>query len=241
LVLVSKTRKGKRKSSSKKGNCDGGSSQLGKNKDLSKNKCFSCHKNGHYLYQCLEKKKGKGEMQTTTPTKMLLDEFTTKFEKDLSLVSFLSTNTYTRSAWFLDIGASRHMTKAWELFSNLMEKDLDVYVQLGDDAKHAVKGEGTIAFQLELGGLLDAQDVLYVLDLKNNLLSVSVMEDKGFVVNFQRGKTLIRPKKASLDTVMVIGVREDTFQGDIGSYPFICEWVDVSSISTGIVILCDIY
>jgi hypothetical protein len=63
LALVSKTRKGKGKSSSKKGNSDGGSSQPGKKKDLSKIKCFSCHKNGHYASQCPEKKKkGNGKM-----------------------------------------------------------------------------------------------------------------------------------------------------------------------------------
>jgi hypothetical protein len=120
LALVSKTRKGKGKSSSKKGNNDGGSSQPGKKKDLSKIKCFSCHKNGHYASQCLEKKKkGNGKTQTTTSTETQLDEFATKFEKDYSLVSFLSTNTTMRSAWFLDNGASRHMTESTELFSSL--------------------------------------------------------------------------------------------------------------------------
>jgi hypothetical protein len=50
--------------------------------------------------------------------------------------------------------------------------------------------------------------VLYVIGLKKNLLPVSVMEDKGFAIIFQRGKLLIRPKGASLDTTMRIGVRE---------------------------------
>jgi hypothetical protein len=53
-------------------------------------------------------------------------------------------------------------------------------VELGDDAKYAVKGKGTFMFQLESGGLLEAHDVLYVPELKKNLLSVSVLEDKGF-------------------------------------------------------------
>jgi hypothetical protein len=43
-----------------------------------------------------------------------------------------------------------------------MEKDSGIHVELGDDAKYAVKGEGTILFQLESSGLLEAQDVLYV-------------------------------------------------------------------------------
>jgi hypothetical protein len=41
-------RKGKEKSSSKNGNNNGGSTKLGKRKDLSKIKFFSFHKNGNY-------------------------------------------------------------------------------------------------------------------------------------------------------------------------------------------------
>jgi transposase-like protein len=47
-----------------------------------------------------------------TSIEMQLDEFATKFEKDYSLVSCLSTNNTMRSAWFLDSGASRHMPEA---------------------------------------------------------------------------------------------------------------------------------
>ena len=52
--------------SSNKGNSDGGTSQPGKKKDLSKIKFFACHKNGDYASQCLRKKKGKRKTQTTT-------------------------------------------------------------------------------------------------------------------------------------------------------------------------------
>jgi hypothetical protein len=45
-----------------------------------------------------------------------VDELAGKFE-EFTLVSYLSTNTITRSAWYLDSGASRHMTEALELFN----------------------------------------------------------------------------------------------------------------------------
>jgi hypothetical protein len=48
LAIVNKKKNGKVKSSSKKGNNDGGSSLPWKKMDLSKIKCFSFHKNGHY-------------------------------------------------------------------------------------------------------------------------------------------------------------------------------------------------
>jgi hypothetical protein len=50
LSLVSKAKKGKEKGS--KGNNEGATSQPGKKKDLSKIKCFTCHKNRHYASEC---------------------------------------------------------------------------------------------------------------------------------------------------------------------------------------------
>jgi hypothetical protein len=135
------------------------------------------------------------------------DEFAAKFEKEFTLASCLSTRTITKSAWFLDSDASHHMTESRELFC-ILKEDSGIHVELGGDAKYAMKGEGTILFQLELGGSFEAQDVLYVPALKKNFLSVSVMEDRGFVVMFKKGKVLVCPEGSSLDTSMSIGVRE---------------------------------
>jgi hypothetical protein len=38
-------------------------SQAGKKRDLSKVKCFACHRSGHYASQCLESKKGNIKSQ----------------------------------------------------------------------------------------------------------------------------------------------------------------------------------
>jgi hypothetical protein len=96
LALVSQARKGKGKGSNKKGRGEGSTSQSGKKKDLSKIKCFVCHKNGHYASQCLEKKGKRKSQQVATSAETQLDEFAAKFEKDFSLVSCLSTSTVTK-------------------------------------------------------------------------------------------------------------------------------------------------
>jgi hypothetical protein len=57
-----------------------------------------------------------------------------------------------------------------------------------DDAMYAMKGEGTILFQLESGGSLEAHDVIYVQKLKKNLLSVSFFEERGFSSCSRKGK-----------------------------------------------------
>lgn len=139
---------------------------------------------------CLEKKGKEKSQQTTTSTKVHLDEFATKFE-GFSLVSCLSMNTITKSAWYVDNGASHHITEAWEWFSSLMKKESGIHVELGGDAKYVVKGEGTVQFMLKSRGTLEAKDMWYVLGMKKNLLLVSVMKDRRYIVMRRNGKLLI--------------------------------------------------
>jgi hypothetical protein len=40
----------------------------------------------------------------------------------------------------LDSGASRHMTEARELFNNLSEEKSKLHIELGNNAKYAVRG-----------------------------------------------------------------------------------------------------
>jgi hypothetical protein len=40
------------------------------------------------------------------------------------------------------------MIEAWELFNSLTKKDSRIHVELGDDAKYAMKDEGTICSSL---------------------------------------------------------------------------------------------
>jgi hypothetical protein len=58
--LVGQAKKGKGKA---KQNQSGGASSQRKI-DMSKVKCFACHKFGHYARQCPNKKKGKGKTTT---------------------------------------------------------------------------------------------------------------------------------------------------------------------------------
>jgi hypothetical protein len=65
-----------------------------------------------------------------------------------------------------------------------VKRDSDSHVELSDDAKYAMKEEGTIMFKLDFGGFLYAHDVLYIPGLKKNFPSVLEMEEKGFSITF---------------------------------------------------------
>jgi hypothetical protein len=99
------------------------------------------------------------------------------------------------------------MIGAWELFESFTESNSNLYVELGMGTKHAVQGSGTVSFWMDSGDVLRVRNVLWVPKLKS-VLSILAIEKNGFDVVFQDGQTLIKPRVSSLDTTVVLGVRE---------------------------------
>ena len=75
---------------------------------------------------------------------------------------------------------------------------------MGDEATYLIQGIGSSSFQLDSGTNLKITEILYVPDIKKNLLSVSALEDKGFKVTFMEGKALLWHKDSDLSSAEVI-------------------------------------
>ena len=78
------------------------------------------------------------------------------------------------------------------LFSTLEEKDLQILIALGNDEKYSVSGVGTVIFQREHGAFLTLTNVKYVPGLNRNLVSIMMLEDRGYDVVFTNGKVFLR-------------------------------------------------
>jgi hypothetical protein len=176
-----------------------------KKKDLSKVKCFACHEHGHYASQCPQQKKGSRKQHASS---IEVDVVADRLQREFLLVSALSGEVFGGGTWFVDSGATCHMTGARELFESFTESDSDLYVELGMGTKHAVQGSGTMSFQMESGDVLRVTNVLWVPKLRKSVLSVSTIEEKGYAVLFRDGQVLFMPRGSSSDTTMVLGVRE---------------------------------
>lgn len=61
---------------------------------------------------------------------------------------------------------------------------------LGDNSSYPVKGLGSIKFDLEYEELVVLHEVMYVLKLKKNLISISTLEEKWLGVALIKGKFL---------------------------------------------------
>eukprot|EP00253_Pinus_taeda_P016183 PITA_16183 len=175
-----------------------------------KGKCFSCNRNNRF------NNKGKrnapaarngGGCPPKKSRNSRYDEVNVAKQNEFYLISALSTASPpdTLDHWLIDSGASRHFTRYKETLSNLVEKKTNMEIILGDNATYPVKEIGTVTLNLNQGQTFHLQEVLYVLDLKKNVVLIFVMEDKGFKVSFVDEK--VRLWQRNLRDAFTLGFR----------------------------------
>lgn len=90
------------------------------------------------------------------------------------------------TVWFLDSGCSNHMSGKKKYFSNLDESYTDT-VKMTNNSTMVVMRKGNI--RLNRNGVTHiVTGVFFVPELRNNLLSVGQLQEKGFSILFQHGK-----------------------------------------------------
>ena len=127
-------------------------------------------------------------------------------DEEYVLISALtSTVTHGNNDWLVDSGASKHMTGYKESFINLSKHESPHKVKLGDDYQCLVKRGRETSYKLDSDKLMKMKDVLYILGLKKNLLSISSLDAKGFRVAFVDGQVLMWPRGKEIDDETIIG------------------------------------
>lgn len=92
-----------------------------------------------------------------------------KLEEDFACVS----STMSSDVWYIDSGASAHMTGVRDYFFDYQEEQMNFKITMGNKAKCTPIGRGIVVFQTEAGIKIRATNVLHVSGLGMNLFSVS--------------------------------------------------------------------
>lgn len=136
----------------------------GKSGARSNFKCYSCGRKGHFSKDCRAK---KGQNGTTANA----------FHVLMSRESSRDTGD-----WYIDSGASRHMTFDSHCLTNITKSTIsDILAANNEQMKVKCVGNAKLRFG---GNDVDVNDVLLVPDLSTNLLSVAQIVKKGNKVMF---------------------------------------------------------
>ena len=169
-------------------------------KDMSQTQCFHCKKFGHFKAQCPKRfNEGRKEWINMLPWQFEEHSKKSKFEGDKDHLYYLSL------AWplsddnicLIENGASRHMKGENDHLTCLME--------LQDIWKERMS---TTFIELETGESVHLSNILYVLGLKKNLVSISCLEDRWDILTFIDGKFLVWGNGSGIIFAKVIGIHE---------------------------------
>ncbi len=156
--------------------------------------CYSCKKRGHFARDCPQHKnnnpsnpnKGKGSINCA--------EEESYDQEDVDEIALLTTGNENQSGWIIDSGATQHMTYERDNLSEYVEFKRPCKVNLGDDRVVLAYGKGTYRLSTDLNGSgqkIALKNVLYLPELKRNLLSVQTMSKLGATVVFKEDECRI--------------------------------------------------
>jgi len=95
-----------------------------------------------------------------------------------------NASTNVDNLWYVDSGASNHMTYHGEWFRDVRNLENPGYVETGDDTSHPIAHIGNVPLAMQDGKIKYLSDVLHVPNITKNLVSIGQMIEQGLQVWF---------------------------------------------------------
>ena len=154
-------------------------------------KCFGCGRVGHRVSECREKRNTSHEQQASSSQEKQQNRTPGNGKRDAAFSAVCLTASPMK--WYMDSGASSHVCPVKEWFTDM--KEVNSCLVLADGRKMPIKGIGTVEVwtATDKGRIkMPITDVLYAPDGKYCLFSLTVVEDKGFEVQFRGRKCFVK-------------------------------------------------
>jgi len=162
--------------------------------------CFKCHKLGHKANECRTKSLPAEQNASKTQEVSLL------ITRGLAVTE--STRRWCLDSLHFSYGSTSHMCGISDGFEK-MERPERGCVNLASDASATVNGVGSLKLTLQGNDgdiTVRLKDILYVPDLRIDLLSVSKITDNGYHIIFTREKAVVLDNE---ENVILTAERKD--------------------------------
>lgn len=156
--------------------------------------CDHCNKKGHIQKNCFAYKK------------LMKEESTPKGNAHNAFCAFLSTDSQQNS-WYLDSGASSHMTPDGRMLKNMRTPDIkSVVIASNKSLQCEAKGEAVLKLN---ESDVEIKNVLHIPELGFNLLSISKMAENDNTIIFNKAGCEI--KNANNETLAFVKPRNGVY------------------------------
>ena len=175
--------------------------------DKSGIQCYNCQEFGHYAAECKNPRKERNYennliREEDEPALLLAayEENGEVYLNEENLSPKLKThgNSQNQSCiWYLDTGASNHMTGDKSKFATL-NNTIQGFVKFGNDSKVRIEGKGSIVFRCKNGEQRKMNEVYYIPDLCNNIISLGQLAEGGDEIQIKGSFLWVRDAKGKL-------------------------------------------
>ena len=149
--------------------------------------CHKCDGPGHRAVNCKLPKQDKAKETNVV-------ERITRNVSDIDLAAVISEVNLVDSnprQWWIDTGATRHVCSNKEWFRNFKVVDNGDKLFMGNSATSEIQGVGTVVLKMTSGKELTLNAVLYVPEIRKNLVSGWLLNKHGFRLVFESDKFVL--------------------------------------------------
>lgn len=156
--------------------------------------CYYCHKKGHLKKDCKLRKTQEPNEGSQCDRGSSRDHGSSRNAQGALSAVVLSADTgvgHDKESWYMDSGASRHMTMNRHWLSDYKEYQEEVPVRVGNGGLIYGKGSGNIDVISFVGNKkvnATIYDVLYVPEINTNLFSAGQADERGLTHQGSKGK-----------------------------------------------------
>ena len=153
-------------------------------------RCIKCNQVGHIVKNCTQNKRYSAKHEHSNNAEFSNGEDSFEVE-DMALLSGTKASI---NEWFIDSGATKHMTCNSSLLFDFKQYDHPLKIYLGESSVVLAEGEGKVPLPTYDGlhdNFLALHNLLFVPKLTKNLLSVPAMAQMGAEICFDKEKCTV--------------------------------------------------